>query len=98
MSIDATLWQLKFPKDGDDYIGCEWMTVTAQGVPPHIGSPTQDAAMKTVTRTQRFCPRPYTQICSALRSDKPRVVAQYLAPAGCLRILFEDGTSKECDM
>lgn len=36
MSIYATLWQLKFPKDGDDYFGCEWMTVTAQGVPPHI--------------------------------------------------------------
>ena len=34
MSIYATLWQLKFPRDGDDYPGCEWITVTAQGVPP----------------------------------------------------------------
>src|SRR2546428_4143400 len=40
MSMYATLWQLKFPRDGDDYLGCEWITVTAQGVPPHIGSPT----------------------------------------------------------
>ena len=40
MSIYATLWRLKFPRDGDDYLGCEWSTVTAQGVPPHIGSPT----------------------------------------------------------
>jgi len=39
MSIYATLWKLKFPKDGDDYPGCEWTTVTAQGVPAHIGSP-----------------------------------------------------------
>lgn len=40
MSIYATLWQLKFPKDGQGYLGCEWITVTAQGVPAHIGSPT----------------------------------------------------------
>jgi hypothetical protein len=40
----------------------------------------------------------YTQICDALRGDKPRVVAEYLAPEGRLRILFEDGTSKELDM
>jgi hypothetical protein len=38
MSIYATLWSLKFPKRGDDYPGCEWIKVTAQGVPPHIGS------------------------------------------------------------
>ena len=25
MSIYATLWALKFPKDGDDYPGCEWI-------------------------------------------------------------------------
>jgi hypothetical protein len=24
MSIYATLWKLKFPKDGDDFTGCEW--------------------------------------------------------------------------
>lgn len=40
MSIYATLWSLKFPKDGDDYFGCDWVEVTAQGVPAHIGSPT----------------------------------------------------------
>jgi hypothetical protein len=41
MSIYATLWKLKFPENGDDYPGCEWLTVTAQGVPAHIGSSTQ---------------------------------------------------------
>lgn len=40
MSIYATLWRLKFPKYGDIHTGCEWIEVTAQGVPPHIGSPT----------------------------------------------------------
>lgn len=42
MSIYATLWKLKFPKYGDDYPGCEWITVTAQGVPSHIGAEADD--------------------------------------------------------
>lgn len=42
MSIYATLWKLKFPKYGDDYPGCEWITVTAQGVPAHIGAEGDD--------------------------------------------------------
>jgi hypothetical protein len=40
MSIYATLWRLKFPESGDDYFGCDWVEVVAQGVPAHIGSPT----------------------------------------------------------
>ena len=40
MSIYATLWSLKFPKFGDNHTGCDWIEVIAQGVPPHIGSPT----------------------------------------------------------
>jgi hypothetical protein len=40
MSIYATLWWLKFPRYGDEYIGCEWIRVDAQGVPPQIGTPT----------------------------------------------------------
>ncbi len=40
MSIYATLWTLKFPSGGDLHFHCEWVGVTAQGVPPHIGSPT----------------------------------------------------------
>lgn len=27
MSIDATLWALTFPEDGEEYIGCEWIEV-----------------------------------------------------------------------
>ena len=33
-----------------------------------------------------------------LRGDKPRVVAEYLAPRGRIRILFEDGTANEMDV
>lgn len=40
MSIYATLWSLKFPRYGDVHAGCEWIEVTAQAVPPHIGSST----------------------------------------------------------
>ena len=40
MSIYATLWTLKFPRDGNDYFGCEWIEVFAQAVPTHVGSPT----------------------------------------------------------
>ena len=40
MSIYATLWTLKFPKEGDACFGCDWIKVTAQAVPAHIGSPT----------------------------------------------------------
>lgn len=40
MSIYATLWILKFPKEGDAYLACEWIEVIAQAVPAHVGSPT----------------------------------------------------------
>lgn len=39
MSIYATLWTLKFPSEGNDYHGCDWVEVRAQGVPAHIGTP-----------------------------------------------------------
>ena len=151
MSIYATLWQLKFPKDGDDYLGCEWITVTAQGVPPHIGSPTPGCGYEDGDPYAAFLPPPvhtdadgeyeymravvfvtedtpkgterspqeyvqpllvltgeeyanmtfdtlYTRICNALRVGKPRVVAQYLAPEGHIRVLFEDGTARDIDI
>src|SRR5262249_55693672 len=42
MSIYATPWELKFPRDGawSCHPECDWITVIAQGVPAHIGSPT----------------------------------------------------------
>jgi len=49
----------------------------------------------TITRWAHDTSR---KICDALRGDKSRVVAEFLTPEGHLRILFEDGTSKELDM
>jgi len=40
MSIYATVSSLKFPRYGDFYVGCEWIEVSAQGVPAHVGTPT----------------------------------------------------------
>jgi hypothetical protein len=40
MSIYATLWHLRFPRTGDDFVGCDWVDVYAQGVPAHVGTPT----------------------------------------------------------
>lgn len=151
MSIYATLWTLKFPRDGDNYLGCEWIAVMAQGVPPHIGSPTPGCGYEDGDPYAAFLPPPvhtdangdypymravvfvtegtpketarspqeyvspllvltgeayatitfddlYTQICKALRGDRPQVVAQYFAPGGDVRILFADGTAKDIDL
>jgi hypothetical protein len=148
MSIYATLWTLQFPKNGDNYIGCEWIEVIAQGVPSHIGSPTPGCGYKEGDPYADFLPPPvetdengeaeylravvfvakgtpkgtarsaqeyvnpllvltgkeyatitfadlHTRICDALRGEKPRVIAQYFAPGGGVRIVFEDSTTKE---
>lgn len=58
MSIYATLWKLKFPKDGDSYPGCEWITVTAQGVPPHVGSPNLGCGYEEGDPFAAFLPPP----------------------------------------
>ncbi|MBI3371916.1 MAG: hypothetical protein HY017_09205 [Betaproteobacteria bacterium] len=148
MSIYATLWTLKFPADGDDYPGCEWIAVTAQGVPAHIGSPAprgeypngdpfaaflpppvpanedRDAELlravvfvregtpKGTTRSGQEYVDPllvltgeayagipfgalHARVCAALRGDRPRLAATCYAPDGRVRIVFEDGTSKD---
>jgi hypothetical protein len=56
MSIYATLWSLKFPRFGDDYIGCEWIGVTAQGVPAHIGTPTRGFGYEEGDPYAKFLP------------------------------------------
>jgi hypothetical protein len=58
MSIYATLWKLKFPKEGDEYVGCGWIEVTAQGVPPHIGSPTPGLGYEDGDPYADFLPPP----------------------------------------
>jgi hypothetical protein len=58
MSIYATLWSLKFPRYGDDYVGCEWIEVTAQGVPAHIGTPTPGFGYEDGDPYAEFLPPP----------------------------------------
>ncbi len=58
MSIYATLWTLKFPRDGDDFAGCDWIDVTAQGVPAHIGSPSPGAGYESGDPFGEFLPPP----------------------------------------
>ncbi len=43
MSIYATLWALQFPRFGEFHMGCEWVTVIAQGVPAHVGAEAPDS-------------------------------------------------------
>lgn len=58
MSIYATLWKLKFPKEGDEHLGCDWIEVTAQAVPPHIGSPTPGCGYEAGDPYAAFLPLP----------------------------------------
>ena len=58
MSIYATLWTLKFPMDGDDFPGCQWIRVRAQGVPAHIGSPTLGCGYEEGDPYGSFLPPP----------------------------------------
>jgi hypothetical protein len=63
MSIYATLWKLKFPKERDNHSGCDWIEVTAQAVPPHIGSPTPGCGYENGDPYADFLP-------PAIRTDK----------------------------
>jgi hypothetical protein len=58
MSIYATLWTLKFPRRGRDYPGCDWIRVRAQGVPPHVGSPTPGLGYEDGDPYGAFLPPP----------------------------------------
>jgi len=58
VSIYATLWKLRFPEEGDYHSGCGWITVTAQGVPPHVGSPSPGAGYETGDPFADFLPPP----------------------------------------
>lgn len=56
MSIYATLWTLKFPKEGDEHSGCDWIEVRAQAVPAHVGSPTPGCGYETGDPYAAFLP------------------------------------------
>ena len=54
MSIYTTLWQVRFPRTGDAYEGCEWVDVFAQGVPAHIGTLTPGYGYEAGDPSSRF--------------------------------------------
>jgi len=56
MSIYATLWTLKFPKEGDEHLGCEWIEVRAQAVPAQVGSPTPGMGYESADPYAAFLP------------------------------------------
>jgi len=58
MSIYATLWSLKFPRFGDYYCGGEWIKVTAQGGPAHVGTPTPGEGYEDGDPYAKFLPPP----------------------------------------
>ncbi len=58
MSIYATLWTLKFPKDEGIWPDSEWVQIVAQGVPAHIGSPTPGQGYEQGDPFGEFLPPP----------------------------------------
>lgn len=58
MSIYATLWTLQFPCEGDATLDCDWITVHAQAVPAHIGTPTPGHGCESGDAYAGFLPPP----------------------------------------
>lgn len=58
MSIYATQWILQFPAFGDAHSGCDWVTVLGQGVPAHIGTPTEGYGYEEADPYASFLPPP----------------------------------------
>ena len=58
MSTYGTLWSLRFPATGDDYLGCDRVTALAQSVRSHIGSPTVDLGYEDGDPNASFLPPP----------------------------------------
>ena len=151
MSLYATLWKHKLPRHGDYHAGCDWITVTAQGVPAHIGSPTPGLGYEAGDPYGAFLPPPletdeqgdhaflravvfvteettkgtarspqeyvdpllvltgeryaalsfeqlHDLICEALRQGRPRLVAEVYSSEGRVKLVFEDGATKEVDV
>ena len=94
MSIYATLWSLKFPKFGDCHVACDWIEVTAQGVPPHVGSETSGLGYESGDPYAEFLPpavvtnedggaeymRAVVIICENTRKGAPRNGQEYVDP------------------
>lgn len=73
MSIYATLWRLQFPREGDAFVGCEWVEVVAQGVPAHIGTPTPGYGYDAGDPYEAFLP-PALRVDNDMPEDSLRAV------------------------
>jgi hypothetical protein len=90
MSIYATLWILKFPALGDSHSGCEWVTVLAQGVPGHIGTPSEGYGYESGDPYASFLPpairvsedddAPPLRAVVIVRDGTEKVGQEYIAP------------------
>jgi hypothetical protein len=58
MSIYATLWSIQVQDPAAPLNKPEWVTVTAQAVPPHIGSPTPGCGYENGDPYAAFLPPP----------------------------------------
>jgi hypothetical protein len=58
MSIYATLWSIQVQDPAAPFTNPSWITVTAQAVPPHIGSPTPGCGYEDGDPYADFLPPP----------------------------------------
>jgi hypothetical protein len=58
MSIYATLWSIQVRDPASSWTSPRWVEVTAQAVPPHIGSPTPGCGYETDDPYADFLPLP----------------------------------------
>jgi hypothetical protein len=82
MSIYATLWSIQIQDPASSFLEPRWIKVTAQAVPPHIGSPTPGCGYEEGDPYASFLPR-------AVETDE-----QGCAPFHRAVVFVTDGTSK----
>lgn len=58
MSIYATLWSIKIQDPAHSTLDPKWVEITAQAVPPHIGSPTPGCGYEDGDPYADFLPPP----------------------------------------
>lgn len=89
MSIYATLWILKFPAFGDAHSRCAWVDVIGQGVPGHIGTPTEGYGYESGDPYSSFLP-PAIRVTDEdddrlravviVRADTGKIGQEYIGP------------------
>jgi hypothetical protein len=78
VSIYATLWHLRFPREGEADVDGEGVDVLAQGVPAHIGTPTPGYGYESGDPYAAFLP-PALQIGDETAEDDLRAVVFVVA-------------------